>query len=44
MKDDQAYSKPVVKDSLYSVIIRLWRQAEGQTFAEFLSNKKKRQT
>ena len=35
MQEDQAYSKPVVLDSLYPMIGRLLRHAEGQTLAEF---------
>ena len=35
MQEDQAYRKPVVWESLYPMISRLLRQAQGQTLAEF---------
>ena len=35
MQEDQAYSKPVVCDSLYPMICRLLRHAQGLTLAEF---------
>ena len=37
MQEDQAYSKPVVLDSLYPMISRLIRHVQGQTLAEFWS-------
>ena len=37
MQEDQAYSKPVVYDSLYPMISRLLRHAQGQTLTEFWS-------
>ena len=37
MQEDQAYSKPVVRDSLYPMISSLLRHAQGQMLAEFLS-------
>ena len=35
MQEDQACSKLVVYDSLYHIISRLLRNAQGQTLAEF---------
>ena len=35
IQEDQAYNKPVVQDSLYPMISRLLRHAQGQTLAEF---------
>ena len=37
MEEDQAYSEPVVKDSLHPMISRLLRHAQGQTLTEFYS-------
>ena len=42
MQEDQAYSKPLVLDSLYPMISPLIRHAQGQTLAQFKSLKPQR--